>query len=461
MAENLNIGIEHAKHWKASALLSASIFGGCLVIAVPAFAKIIDVPAKTVTAPAQPSKAVSDDPEKMKAMQQKLEDIQNQLNQMTSGLVNQSSSSAGLPMHGFFDVGGTWNSQGVNVVANPNVANPSGFHQGSLSFYMAPHFGDRVVALAEPNFEVDQLDGSLAVDIERMQIGYVFSDAATLWGGRFHTPYGYWNNAFHHGAQIQTSVLRPRFLDFEDTGGILPAHMVGLWGTGKVRAGNGKFTYDWFAGNGPRITDSLDSTTTPALGNPPTLAANDYQSGGLDPNIAGDDNHSVMVGLNLGYDFSGMLDGLRLAMHGLQGYVRAYDSSNTLLNTTDVMMGGGSLVYITENWEIMGEYYGFNDKAVETGQKYKSRAGYFQAGRNFGAWTPYVRFERTILDQNDNYFSMQANGQSYARQVLGLRYNLNTKACLKFALMNSNFMTEPGRTSLGYRSLNIQYAIGF
>ena len=58
---------------------------------------------------------------------------------------------------------------------------------------------------------------------------------------------------------------------------------------------------------------------------------------------------------------------------------------------------------------------------------------------NFNASTPYVRVERTILDQNDNYFSMQANGQSYARQVLGLRYNLSPKACLKFELMNSSF----------------------
>jgi hypothetical protein len=464
MAVKSNFGIEHAKQLKASALLSASIFGGCLFIAVPAFGKVIDVPAPAIERPVQPANTTANGAEQMKAMQQKLETIQDQLNQMTSGLVNQSSSAAGMPLHGFMDVGYRINSQGSNDLANPNVANPKGFFQGSLSFYMAPHFGDRVLALAEPNFEIDQKDGSLSVDVERLQIGYAFSDAATLWLGRFHTPFGYWNTAFHHGAQLQTSVLRPRFLDFEDLGGIVPTHMVGLWSTGKVRAGQSKFTYDVYVGNGPKISD-VNASVQPVPVNP-----GDYQTGGLDPNIAGDDNHSAMVGFNLGYDFSGMLDGLRLAVHWMNGDVNTYgippttiasDLKNNTLSTTNLNMGGGSLVYLSNDWEIMGEYYGFNNKDKATDLKYKSKAGYLQVGVSFGSWTPYVRGERTILDQNDYYFSSQANGQSYARQILGVRYNIDPKACLKLELMKSDFKQELGRTALDYRTMTLQYAIGF
>jgi hypothetical protein len=447
MADKLNIGIERAKQWKASALLSASIFGGCMVMAVPAFARVIDAPAQPAV---ERPVSANTDAEKMKAMQKKLEDIQNQLSQMTSGLVSQSSSSAGMPLHGFMDVGYRQNSAGKNVT-NPLVDNPKGFYQGSLSFFMAPHFGDRVKALAEPNFEVDSLDGSIAVDVERLQIGYAFSDAATLWGGRFHTPYGYWNTAFHHGAQIQTTVLRPRFLDFEDAGGILPAHMIGLWGTGKVRAGGGKFTYDWYVGNGPKIVDVISTPTPPGS----------YQTGVLDPNIAADDNHSAMVGFNLGYEFSGMLDGLRLAVHMLNGDVNAYDATPAVVTTTGVNVGGGSIVYLSNDWEILSEYYGFNDKDKGTGLKHKSKAGYVQVGINIYQLTPYIRLERTILDQQDGYFSAQATGQSYARQLLGLRYNLNQKACLKLELGNSSFKQELNRTALSYRSLNLQYAISF
>jgi hypothetical protein len=464
MVEKLNLGIEHARQGVVSSLLNASLVLGCLAMVAPASAKLIDDPAQPVaSAPAQAANAkAAYDSEQIKVMQQKLEVMQTQLSQMTSGLVNQSSSTGGMPLHGFMDVGYAINSQGSNDVANPYVANPKGFYQGSLSFYMAPHFGDRVLALAEPNFEMDKLDGSVSVDIERLQIGYAFSDAATLWGGRFHTPFGYWNTAFHHGAQLQTSVLRPRFLDFEDLGGILPTHMVGLWGTGKVRAGQSKFTYDVYVGNGPKISDATPMGSL----NPPTT----YQGGALDPNIAGDDNHSAMVGLNLGYDFSGMLDGLRLAVHWMNGDVNIYgippttiasDLKNNTLGTTNLNVGGGSLVYLSNDWEIMGEYYAFNNKDKATDLKYKSKAGYLQIGVSFNAWTPYVRAERTILDQNDYYFSAQASGQSYARQVLGLRYNVSPKAALKLELMNSNFKEELGRTALSYRSLNLQYAIGF
>jgi hypothetical protein len=408
MVDTINIDMKQAKQWKGSSLLRAMIVGGCLGIAAPVFAQT--------------------DAEHMKDMENKLEAIQNELTQMTSGMVTRSSSGEGLPIHGFMDVGFASNSKGTS-------ANPMGFYVGALSFYLAPHFGDKVKALVEPNFEVTPA-GAVATDLERLQIGYTFSDNATAWAGRFHTPYGYWNTGFHHGAQIQTSVLRPRFLDFEDKGGILPAHMVGLWGTGKFKAGEGKLTYDIFAGNGPKIVTSI-----------------------LDINQAGDNNHQAMVGFNLGYEFSGSLDGLRLAVHSLRGDV---DDDAIPSNKTQLNIVGGSAVYLSDTWEVMSEYYRFNDKDKSGGTgTHKSWADYLQIGKSFNNLTPYVRFERTVLDQLDNYFSMQDSGQSYARQALGLRYNLNQKAALKFELLNSSFKAESGRTALGYRSVFAQYAIGF
>jgi hypothetical protein len=408
MVDTINIDMKQAKQWKGSSLLRAMIVGGCLGIAAPVFAQT--------------------DAEHMKDMENKLEAMQNELTQMTSGMVTRSSSGEGLPIHGFMDVGFASNSKGTS-------ANPMGFYVGALSFYLAPHFGDKVKALVEPNFEVTR-DGAISTDLERLQIGYTFSDNATAWAGRFHTPYGYWNTAFHHGAQIQTSVLRPRFLDFEDKGGILPAHMIGLWGEGKFKVGDSKLTYDVFAGNGPKIVKSI-----------------------LDINQAGDNNHQAMVGFNLGYEFSGSLDGLRLAVHSLRGDV---DDDAIPSNKTQLNIVGGSAVYLSDTWEVMSEYYRFNDKDKSGGTgTHKSWADYLQIGKSFNNLTPYVRVERTVLDQLDNYFSMQDSGQSYARQALGLRYNLNPKAALKFELLNSSFKAESGRTALGYRSVFVQYAIGF
>ena len=143
-------------------------------------------------------------------------------------------------------------------MANPNVPNPKGFYEGRLSFYMAPHFGDRVVALAEPNFEVSQLDGTVNVDIERLQTRLCLQRCRDALGQGASTPLtdtGIPRSIT--GRSCRLPYCRPRFLDFEDSGGILPAHMVGLWGTGKDQSWRtGKFTYDWFVGNGPKIADA-------------------------------------------------------------------------------------------------------------------------------------------------------------------------------------------------------------
>src|SRR5262245_53852710 len=180
----------------------------------------------------------------------------------------------GLPLHGFMDVGGAYRSNG----------GPRGFGLGDLDFYLTPRIGDRIKGLIELNFEVDSATGELETDVERAQLGYVFSDAATLWAGRFHSPWGYWNTAFHHGQQIQTSITRPQFLEFEDHGGVIPAHTVGLWVTGVMPTGPGKLGYDLFGGNAPRI--DLGPAGTP---------------GELDPNMATATNHHGSAGFNLAY----------------------------------------------------------------------------------------------------------------------------------------------------------------
>jgi hypothetical protein len=355
------------------------------------------------------------------------------------------ADNEGVPLHGFLDVGYSTNTLDST---NPTLpGDPRGFNVGSLDIYLTPQFEGNVKTLIELIFE-NTPEGSLATDLERAQIGYTFSDAATMWAGRYHAPYGYWNTAYHHGAQMQTSVLRPRFLDFEDKGGILPAHIVGLWATGKIRAGGGRFIYDAYAGNGPRIA----MTDTSAPPGPSNLGVLDIQT-------AGDNNHQAMVGFNLGYEFGGLVDGLRLSLFGLRGDV---DDDSSLANKTELNVGGLAVVYLEHDWEIMGEYYGFNntDKSGGTGS-HSSWADYLQIGMNFSGLTPYVRVEKTALDQADNYFAAQENGQSYFRQSLGLKYDLNQKAALKFEVLNSKFAAELGRTPYEYRSFLAQFAVRF
>jgi hypothetical protein len=369
---------------------------------------------------------------------ERINELEKEVSEITTGMASHSSSSDGLPLHGFLDAG--FASNNFEDVA----VKQHGFNVGLLDFYLTPQFSDNVKSLVELVFEVDA-HGAVVVDFERAQVGYTLNDNMTLWGGRFHTPYGYWNTAFHNGAQIQTSVLRPRFLAFGDKGGVLPAHMVGVWATGKTNFGEGKITYDAFAGNGPKLVKVSGAGT-----------------GAMDANMAGDNNHSPMVGLNVGYEFSGKLSGLRLAAHGFQGTVDAYDNSDTLVNSTDLNVLGGSAVYLADDWEVMSEYYRFNNKdRIGVNGSHKSWASYLQVGREIGNLTPFARLEKAVLNQQDNYFGDQETARAYTRQSIGFSYTLNQKTALKFELLNSKFEADSIRGANSFNSVLAQYAVRF
>lgn len=338
------------------------------------------------------------------------------------------SPDHGLPLHGFADVG----------AAQTRHAQPgqhAGFAVGSLDLYLTPELGANVKTMVEVNFGVSR-SGKTEVDIERAQIGYAFNDLLTLWLGRFHTPFGYWNMAFHHGAQIQTSILRPRLLEFEDDGGILPVHTTGLWATGGLRWGPGRLVYNVYAGNGTRISD-----------------------GTLNPNTGGDDNTNKVVGLGLTYRFLGALAGLEAGVNGSRQIVNAYDGADVITSRTRVGTLGAHMVYASDEWETIAEYYRWRNQDLGGGRDlHYSAASYAQIGRTLAdRWTPYYRFEKATLDQSDTYFAAQANGRSYTRHVLGLRLNVDPRAAVKF---------EVNRTSdegIGHSvdELRFQYAISF
>src|SRR5262245_5061030 len=325
------------------------------------------------------------------------------LEQRVSSIASQPEPDRGLDVHGFADVGFAAAPKGHDTGANI----------GALDFYLTPKLGDRFKALFELNFECCD-DGHMAVDLERMQIGYTVSDALTAWAGRFHTPFGYWNTAFHHGAQLQTTVLRPRFLDFEDAGGILPVHTVGLWTTGAFKTAGGRLGYDLYVGNAPTIEmeDPLVSG-----------------SGTLDPGLPGAGARKATVGGNLHFAFGGSLSGLLAGVHALTSHVVVTAAPPA---ETRLTMFGGWLAYLESDWEVLAEEYAFRNRDLSGANgTLSSNAFYAQVGRQFGQWTPYGRYEVTNFDQADAYFAQQESGQSYKRLLGGLRYDLNPKTALK------------------------------
>ena len=345
--------------------------------------------------------------------------------------VNQMAASAGqhaeegLATHGFADVG----------IGNHNAefSKYQGADVGELDFFLTPRLGSRTRALFELNFEVGS-DGTVGVDLERAQIGYQFADSATVWLGRFHTPYGYYNTAFHHGQQIATSLRRPRFIEFEDHGGVMPAHTVGAWLTGSQRVADHRVTYDVYIGNSQRIT-----------------------GGALDMNNAGNTHGSTIVGGNLGLLLSGALDGLKVGVDVFQTRIEDEDQSPSYV--TQLRSYGAYAAYDTDNWEDIAEFHVFSNQDLtgHTGTHH-SDAGFVQIGYRAGRYTPYARYERGAFQQSDHFFAAQTNGSSYYREALGLRFDVDLVSSLKLELAETR-LTD--RVIGSYDEALLQYAIRF
>jgi len=195
------------------------------------------------------------------------------------------------------------------------------------------------------------------------------------------------DTAFHHGAQLQTGIKRPKFLEFEDAGGILPAHTVGMWLSGRQRLSLGKLGYDVYAGNGPSIRRRIPPCRTPACSilefRAPSVAASRWW-----------ESEPVRQPLD---------DALTFGVHGLTTEVK---DTAALSNVTRVIVLGAWATYLTDKWEVMLEGYHFRDAGPQRRHGiHTSHAGYAQIGRSIGPWTPYARYELTSLDQTDNYFA--------------------------------------------------------
>jgi hypothetical protein len=125
-------------------------------------------------------------------------------------------------------------------------------------------------------------------------------------------------------------------------------------------------------------------------------------------------------------------------MHAFGSTVDAYSTTSTVMSATRLRMAGAYFGYDAADWEVIGEYYRFANADVNSGEIHRSSAWFLQAGRFFGLWMPYARYEHVSLDPNDNYFISQQTGRSYKRAVLGVRYLIDARSALKFELIGTN-----------------------
>jgi hypothetical protein len=110
------------------------------------------------------------------------------------------------------------------------------FELGAIDLFMSSRISQHLSLLGE--LLVTPVPGnSVDVDFERIALRYSANKHFNLNIGRFHQNIGYWNSAFHHGNWLQTTVDRPSFYEFDNTGGFLPLVDIGLGADGLIPSG--------------------------------------------------------------------------------------------------------------------------------------------------------------------------------------------------------------------------------
>jgi len=307
----------------------------------------------------------------------------------TPSLAQHEMSGGGGPtiIRGFTDV--TWRSGGWNTGRN------AAFELGQFDLFITSQLADRFSFVGETVFEFDETAGEFVVDVERAGITYAIDDHLRLTAGKVHTPLGYWNNAYHHGLALQPTIERPLLMKFEDEGGPLPIHTVGVQLSGRD-LGAAHLGFDVLVGNGLGNRPVADSTRTPSI----TLAA-----------------HSQLT------------PSLRVGVSGYRAVSEPGSETpagSLLASRLTQTIGGAFATWFTQRAEAIIEAQQVMDQSA--GQRTTS-PGWFAYGgiRVSPRIVPYAMHDQVRLAANDPYFAPVHT----RRETLGVRFEQSAAVVLK------------------------------
>lgn len=312
----------------------------------------------------------------------------------------------------------------INYLTKNRESDHPAFSLGPLDLYSTGHYGPRLNFLAELQIE-SEMNNAGHVDLERLWVGYTFSDLLIVRAGRHHTALGYWNKTYHHAKQHFLTVDRPFFLAFEDDGGILPVHTVGIELSGAKAINGSRWMYELDIGNGHRI---------------------DPTSHLLVPNQSSDNNSAKQVALRLSTQPSGV-PGLTIGLFGTNDRIGLQIDQNL-----DERIYGTDVSYVQGAVEFIAEYFKF------VNLRNNANAYYVQLGaritRNL---TPYTRYESMNVEPTDPYFVELQNNADRFQEIFGIRYDIDElRSALKFQLRHDH--KEGSKT---FNVLEAQWSFSF
>ena len=351
-------------------------------------------PAPTANAPAAPqaeAQPAAAKPETAQAMEgHNMEQAQAVAGQMETHYPS-------LQFRGFAD---------ADFSATDQKGTNSGFNLGQLVLHLASPLSQKISYFGE--ITLDAHPTNYTIEVQRSIIRYDYNDYFKLSFGRYHTPIGYWNTAFHHGAWLQTTIDRPEFVKFGGT--FIPIHFVGLLAEGRIPSGGAGLAYNFGVGNGRG--DNISR-----------------------PGDAGDNNNNRAWVANLfmrpakvyGLQFGGSV--YRDKISSVGGIGR---------NDFREWIASAHIVWTRGAPEFLAEFANVNHRSILTNKEANSDAFYVQFGYRMPGLEqtlkPYYRFEYIHTPKSEQVFT----DLDLVESIAGLRYDISSYAAFKAEYRHAN-----------------------
>lgn len=298
-----------------------------------------------------------------------------------------------------------------------------GFMLGQFDLFITSRISEKLSVLSEVVLQAG-VNNAFAVSVERILLQYAARDYLNVGFGRYHTAIGYYNTAYHHGSWFETATGRPITFAFEDRGGILPIHNVGLTVNGRIPSGKLRLGYIAEIGNGRRPFAPV------------------YQSV---QNVVEDNNgKAVNLGLIAKPDW----------VPGLQTGISVYRDRLTPEGLPKIKQTivAAHAVYQTRKFELLNEALVVRNSQGRD-ESFHTPSFYTQISHQWGKARPYFRYQYLNVPKSDPLFSSvgRVNGPSF-----GLRYDVS-----EFAALKGQYDRTAGRESASTNGLTLQLAFTF
>jgi hypothetical protein len=290
----------------------------------------------------------------------------------------------------------------VDFSATDQKGTTSGFDLGQFVLHFASPLSAKVSYFGELSFTAEP--STYDVSVERSLVRFDYNDYFKMSFGKYHTPVGYWNNTFHHGAWLQTTINRPEMVKFGGT--FTPIHFVGILAEGNIPSGGLGLAYSAGIGNGRS-----------------SILSKAGDSGDIN------DNRAWVASL---FARPSRLYGLQVG-----GSVYRDKLTPTPGRNFDEWIESAYLVWTKERPEFLSEFSNVHHRDLQTLQTYNSQAFYIQLAYRLpwqeNKWKPYYRFEYIHRPNFEPVWDITPTPSvaDLVGSIVGVRYDITNYAAFK------------------------------